>query len=251
MMHLAVIGLGAGAAAALLFASVTSGTLLSIPLFYLAPLPIMIAGLGWGHWAALTAALAGSLALGIFFGAVFLFVFMVGAGIPVFLNSGADRLLIAPSHQSVEKAIRTAASEIALPKVLAAPAVDIIVELEISGKCLARGLAVANPRLGRFPLGIDLSNALFDGVAIGLRLTQRRFDGASLGQCSRQGCPLPDDQLPDCRGLTAKRIANDDDHRQRTDRQNFTSERERKGECSRPERGDYCRPELYGKLRSA
>jgi hypothetical protein len=82
IMHLAVIGIGAGAAAALLFASVTSGTLLSIPLFYLAPLPIMIAGLGWSHWAALTAALAGSLALGIFFGAVFLFVFMVGAGIP-------------------------------------------------------------------------------------------------------------------------------------------------------------------------
>src|SRR5262245_13334762 len=79
MMHLAVIGIGAGAAAALLFASVTSGTLLSIPLFYLAPLPIMIAGLGWSHWAALTAALAGSLALGIFFGAVFLSVFMIGA----------------------------------------------------------------------------------------------------------------------------------------------------------------------------
>ena len=50
MMHFAIIGIGAGAAAALLFASVTSGTLLSIPLFYLAPLPIMIAGLGWSHW---------------------------------------------------------------------------------------------------------------------------------------------------------------------------------------------------------
>ena len=82
MMHLAVIGIGAGAAAALLFASVTSGTLLSIPLFYLAPLPIMIAGLGWSHWAALTASLAGSVALGIFFGVVFLFAFMVRAGIP-------------------------------------------------------------------------------------------------------------------------------------------------------------------------
>ena len=42
MIHFAVIGIGSGAAAALLFASVTSGTLLSIPLFYLAPLPIMI-----------------------------------------------------------------------------------------------------------------------------------------------------------------------------------------------------------------
>jgi hypothetical protein len=82
MVHFAVIGIGAGAAAALLFASVTSGTLLSIPLFYLAPLPIMIAGLGWSYWAALTAALTGALALGLVFGAVFLFAFLVGAGVP-------------------------------------------------------------------------------------------------------------------------------------------------------------------------
>src|SRR5262245_2175329 len=82
MMYPAVIGIGAGAAAALLFASVTSGTLLSIPLFYLAPLPIMIAGLGWSHWAALTAAVVGALTLGIVFGAVFLFAFIAGAGVP-------------------------------------------------------------------------------------------------------------------------------------------------------------------------
>jgi hypothetical protein len=77
------------------------------------------------------------------------------------------------------------------------------------------------------------------------------FDGASLGQRLRQGCLLPDDQPPDRRGFTATRVADDDDHRQRAGRQNVTSERERKGECSRPERRDCCRPELYGKLRSA
>ena len=60
MMQFGLIGIGAGAAAALLFASVTSGAWLSIPLFYLAPLPIMIAGLGWSHWAALTGALTGA-----------------------------------------------------------------------------------------------------------------------------------------------------------------------------------------------
>src|SRR5262245_42447396 len=107
MMHLAVVGIGAGAAAALLFASVTSGTLLSIPLFYLAPLPIMIAGLGWSHWAALTAALAGSAALGIFFGVVFLFAFMVGAGVPgwwlgylAMLARPAASAANAPQHQT-------------------------------------------------------------------------------------------------------------------------------------------------------
>jgi hypothetical protein len=82
MTQFAAIGVGAGAAAALLFASVTSGTLLSIPLFYLAPLPIMIAGLGWSHWVALTAALTGAVALGVVFGAVFLFAFIAAAGVP-------------------------------------------------------------------------------------------------------------------------------------------------------------------------
>jgi hypothetical protein len=72
MIQIVIIGIGAGAAAALLFASVTSGSWLSIPLFYLAPLPIMIAGLGWSHWAAMTAALAGALGLGAVFGTVFL-----------------------------------------------------------------------------------------------------------------------------------------------------------------------------------
>lgn len=82
MIQIAVVGIGAGAAAALLFASVTSGSWLSIPLFYLAPLPIMIAGLGWSHWAAMTAALAGALGLGAVFGTVFLLAFSAGAGFP-------------------------------------------------------------------------------------------------------------------------------------------------------------------------
>jgi hypothetical protein len=82
MMQFGLIGIGAGAAAALLFASVTSGAWLSVVLFYLSPLPIMIAGLGWSHWAALVAAISGALALGLVFGAVFFFAFMAGAGIP-------------------------------------------------------------------------------------------------------------------------------------------------------------------------
>lgn len=82
MIQIAIVGIGAGAAAALLFASVTSGSWLSIPLFYLAPLPIMIAGLSWSHWAAMTAALAGALGLGAVFGTVFLLAFAAGAGFP-------------------------------------------------------------------------------------------------------------------------------------------------------------------------
>jgi len=44
-MQNGLIGLGSGAASALLFASLTSGSYLSIALFYLAPLPLMIAAL--------------------------------------------------------------------------------------------------------------------------------------------------------------------------------------------------------------
>jgi hypothetical protein len=82
MMQFGLVGFGAGAAAALLFASVTSGTWLSIPLFYLAPLPIMIAGLGWSHWAALAGALIGAFALWLAFGSVFFMAFLAGAGFP-------------------------------------------------------------------------------------------------------------------------------------------------------------------------
>ncbi|HEX5211048.1 MAG TPA: DUF2232 domain-containing protein [Pseudolabrys sp.] len=82
MMQIVLIGLGAGAAAALLFASVVSGSLLSIPLVFLSPLPIMIAGLGWSHWAALTAALAGALALGAAFEPLSTVSFMAFAGLP-------------------------------------------------------------------------------------------------------------------------------------------------------------------------
>ncbi len=82
MMQLGLIGIGAGAAAALLFASVTTGSWLSIILFYLAPLPIMIAGLGWSHWAAMVAALSGALAIGAVFGSVLFFTFFAAAGLP-------------------------------------------------------------------------------------------------------------------------------------------------------------------------
>jgi hypothetical protein len=82
MMQFGLIGLGAGAAAALLFASVTSGSLLSVLLFYIAPLPMMIAGLGWSHWSALIGAVAGGLAVAALFGPVFFFAFMASAGLP-------------------------------------------------------------------------------------------------------------------------------------------------------------------------
>jgi hypothetical protein len=82
MMQLGLVGIGAGAAAALLFATATSGSPLSILLFYLAPLPIMIAGLGWSHWAAAVAALSGAIAVGVVSDSMLFFAFLAGVGIP-------------------------------------------------------------------------------------------------------------------------------------------------------------------------
>jgi len=82
MVQFGLIGFGAGAAAALLFASVTSGSWLSVLLFYIAPLPMMIAGLGWSHWSALIGALSGALTVAVLFGPVFFFAFLASAGVP-------------------------------------------------------------------------------------------------------------------------------------------------------------------------
>ena len=82
MMQIVLIGVGAGAAAALLFASVTSGIWFSVILFYLAPLPIMIAALGWSHRAGLTAAFAAAAMLGAAFGMFFFGTFLTSIGAP-------------------------------------------------------------------------------------------------------------------------------------------------------------------------
>jgi len=82
MVQIVVIGLGAGVAAALLFASVSSGILPAILLFYLAPLPIMIAALGWSHWAGLLAAVTAAGWLGLAFGGVLLAAFLAGVAMP-------------------------------------------------------------------------------------------------------------------------------------------------------------------------
>ncbi len=82
MKQIVLIGLGAGAAAALLFASVLSGSMLSVLLFYLAPLPILIAGIGWSHWAALLAALSAAAGLASVFGGFFFIAFSIGIGLP-------------------------------------------------------------------------------------------------------------------------------------------------------------------------
>jgi hypothetical protein len=80
MVQMVLVGLGAGAAAALLFASVASGSLAAVILFYLAPLPIVIAALGWSHLAGLIAAAAATAAIAVLSGIFFLAVPAIAFG---------------------------------------------------------------------------------------------------------------------------------------------------------------------------
>ncbi len=82
MMQIGLIGIGAGAAAALLFASVASGSLLSTMLFWFSPLPLLIAALGRSHWAAMIGALGGAAALALTLGGFYFLVFLAVAGLP-------------------------------------------------------------------------------------------------------------------------------------------------------------------------
>jgi hypothetical protein len=103
MMQIVLVGLGAGAASALLFASVASGSPLSVILFYLAPLPILIAAIGWSHWSALIAALAAAIGLTAVFGSLFfLIAFLVGVGLPAWWLGYLSLLARADESGNVE-----------------------------------------------------------------------------------------------------------------------------------------------------
>ena len=68
MMAFGLIALIAGAASALMFASIISGALISLVLFYLAPLPLMVASIGWGPLCASLGGIAAAVGLGALFG---------------------------------------------------------------------------------------------------------------------------------------------------------------------------------------
>jgi hypothetical protein len=80
MVQIVLVGLAAGAAAALLFASVVSGSIVAIVLFYLAPLPILIAALGFSHLAGLLAALSATAAIAILSGVFIIAVPVIAFG---------------------------------------------------------------------------------------------------------------------------------------------------------------------------
>ena len=82
MIALVLIGLAAGAASALMFASIISGALISVLLFYLAPLPLMVAAIGWGPLSAAVGGGLAAIALGATFGAGNLIGYAIAIALP-------------------------------------------------------------------------------------------------------------------------------------------------------------------------
>jgi len=84
MQYYLLIGLGAGLASAVLFASATIGPLPTRLLLYvLAPLPMFLAGLGWGAVSAIIAAVTGAFLVGAAANAIAGLAFFISQGLPV------------------------------------------------------------------------------------------------------------------------------------------------------------------------
>ncbi|MFG1190625.1 DUF2232 domain-containing protein [Xanthobacter autotrophicus] len=92
MVYLLLTGVAAGLASALLAAGAAAGSALAVPLFYLSPLPVMIAGIAFSPLAAFVAVMVGGAGLGLGFGGTFLLTYMVSLGGPAFALSYAAML---------------------------------------------------------------------------------------------------------------------------------------------------------------
>ena len=82
MIAIILIAIMAGSASALMFASIISGTLIAFLLLYLAPLPLMVAALGWGPLSATIGGIAAATGLGVIFGLPFCIAFAVAVALP-------------------------------------------------------------------------------------------------------------------------------------------------------------------------
>src|SRR5436305_11378677 len=82
MIGFFLIALVAGGASALMFASIISGALISLVLFYVAPLPLMVATLAWGPLCGTIGGIAGATGLGVIFGLPYCLAFAITIALP-------------------------------------------------------------------------------------------------------------------------------------------------------------------------
>ena len=82
MTSMIFMALAAGLASALMFASIISGALISLALCYLAPLPLMVAALGWGWLSAAIGGVAAGVGLAAIFGVHLAIVYTLAVAVP-------------------------------------------------------------------------------------------------------------------------------------------------------------------------
>src|SRR5690349_14199209 len=82
MIAIVAIAVAAGAASALMFASVLSGAPISLVLRGFAPLPLMVAAIGWGPLTAAIGGIVATAAFALLFGFPSAFEFAIGTALP-------------------------------------------------------------------------------------------------------------------------------------------------------------------------
>jgi hypothetical protein len=82
MIAIILIALAAGCASALMFASMISGALISLLLVNLAPLPLMVAAIGWGPLCATIGGIGAATVLGTIFGLPYCITFAIAVALP-------------------------------------------------------------------------------------------------------------------------------------------------------------------------
>lgn len=84
-MNYLVAGIGAGLVSALLFAVVITGSPLALLLSYAAPLPVLVAALGWRHRAGIVAAVVGAVGLSLMLRYQAGLAFAIGIALPAWI----------------------------------------------------------------------------------------------------------------------------------------------------------------------
>lgn len=82
MIVITLIALAAGGASALMFVSIISGAPISLLLVYFAPLPLMVAALGWGPLAATVGGIVAATTIGAIFGLPLCIAFAITVALP-------------------------------------------------------------------------------------------------------------------------------------------------------------------------
>ena len=103
MIAIVLIGIAAGAASGLMFASVISRALISALLLYLASMPLMVAAMGWGPLSATVGGIAAAASIGAIFGLQHCIAYALSVAVPAWWL-GHLAMLGRPANDGSEQA---------------------------------------------------------------------------------------------------------------------------------------------------